>query len=158
MRTLSTILRWLIYFIAVGPFSSNFADVGLVVGSFADRDNALRQLGLLQKKVNPAAFIKKFSDENRDFFRLVIPTTDSDLRTVRLRVQKAGFGQGWRLDYQPPQISSAKRAVGIGLIARDEDSGTRASITDKSEQEPIGLVRLGPDGEEINIDGGWTNA
>ena len=45
---------------AVGPFSSNFADVGLVVGSFADRDNALRQLGLLQKKVNPAAFIKSF--------------------------------------------------------------------------------------------------
>ena len=86
---------------AVGPFSSNFADVGLVVGSFADRDNALRQLGLLQKKVNPAAFIKKFSDENRDLFRLVIPTTDSDLRTVRLRAQKAGFGQGWRLDYQP---------------------------------------------------------
>ena len=76
---------------AVGPFSSNFADVGLVVGSFADRDNALRQLGLLQKKVNPAAFIKKFSDENRDLFRLVIPTTDSDLRTVRLRAQKAGL-------------------------------------------------------------------
>ena len=65
MRTLSTTLRWLLYFMAVGPFSSNFADVGLVVGSFADRDNALRQLGLLQKKVNPAAFIKKFSDENR---------------------------------------------------------------------------------------------
>ena len=113
MRTLSTILRWLIYFIAVGPFSSNFADVGLVVGSFADRDNALRQLGLLQKKVNPAAFIKKFSDENRDLFRLVIPTTDSDLRTVRLRAQKAGFGQGWRLDYQPPQMSSAKRDLSL---------------------------------------------
>ena len=152
MKTLSTKLRWLLYFSAVGPFSSNFADVGLVVGSFADRDNALRQLGVLQKKVNPAAFIAEFSDENRDLFRLVIPTTDSDLRTVRLRAQKAGFGQGWRLDYQPPQMPSARRDEGIGLIARDQESRTRASIPEKSEQGPIGLVRLGSDGEEINIE------
>ena len=123
---------------AVGPFSSNFADVGLVIGSFADRDNALRQLGSLQKKVNPAAFIKKFSDENRDLFRLVIPTTDSDLRTVRLRAQKAGFGQGWRLDYQLPSNASAKRDVGIELIARDEDNRTSASITEQSEQNLLG--------------------
>ena len=123
---------------AVGPFSSNFADVGLVVGSFADRDNALRQLGLLQKKVNPAAFIKKFSDENRDLFRLVIPTTDSDLRTVRLRAQKAGFGQGWRLDYQPPQMSSAKRDVGIELIARDEDTGLARQLLKKVNKNPLG--------------------
>ena len=52
----------------------------------------------------------------------------------------------------PLKCLLAKRDVGIELIARDEDNRTSASITEKSEQEPIGLVRLGSDGEEINIE------
>ena len=140
------------------------AEPVLVLGSFAEKNNAANYLSRVAARLGADAYLAETRVNDVPYFRVVVPTTGLSVDGLKAQAEEAGFTRPWSWDapldqsaLSAPAKPAAAKAVAQSVTrdpvrqGQQQTKGLVGSVVRQSTEVTSQVIALDSSGENVNI-------
>ena len=140
------------------------AEPVLVLGSFAEKNNAANYLSRVAARLGADAYLAETRVNGVPYFRVVVPTTGLSVDGLKAQAEEAGFTRSWSWDapldqsaLSAPAKPAAAKAVAQSVTrdpvrqGQQQTKGLVGSVARQSTEVTLKVIALDSSGENVNI-------